>query len=131
MASDDEIPMPCISPSDVDIDVSRSGSNFGRAVAAAHHSPSRCLSSFSFLPGNMSFKLSRANSLGSSRTYTVSPSLAMLNYDDNSGTLEPQQPPHNLSSAHNANLNSPTIFNDADRDRDRDRRVGVWKSRAY
>ncbi|WRX16871.1 zinc finger protein [Theobroma cacao] len=128
-ASDDEMPMPCISSSDVDIGASRSGSSSGRAAAAAssaHHSPSRCLSGFSFLPGNVSFRLSRANSLGSSRAYPVSPtSIAMLNHDDNSGTVEPQQLPHNSSSARNANLHSPIIFNDADRDRDRDRRVGV------
>ncbi|XWS62298.1 hypothetical protein CRYUN_Cryun07bG0198400 [Craigia yunnanensis] len=119
------MPMPCISSSDVDVDVSRCGSSSGRAAAAAaHHSPSRCLSGFSFLPGNVSFRLSRGNSLGSSRAYPVSPtSLAMLNHDDNSGALEPQQLPHNPSSAHNANLHSPIIFNDADRDRDR--RVGV------
>ncbi|XVF13791.1 hypothetical protein REPUB_Repub08aG0238200 [Reevesia pubescens] len=126
-ASDDEMPTPCISSSDVDIDASRSGSSSsGRAAAAAaaHHSPSRCLSGFSFLPGNVSFRLSRANSLGSSGAYPASPtSLAMLNQDDNPGTLEPQQVPHNPSSAHNVSLHSPTIFNDADRDRDR--RVGV------
>ncbi|XP_022716538.1 uncharacterized protein LOC111275405 isoform X3 [Durio zibethinus] len=121
-ASDYEMPMSCISSSDVDIDVSRSGSSSGGAASAAHHSSSRCLSGFSFLPGNLSFRLSRANSLGSSRAYPVSPtSLAMLNHDDNSETLETQQLPHNPSSAHDANLHSPIIFND----RDRDRRVGV------
>ncbi|XVE99994.1 hypothetical protein REPUB_Repub03eG0248300 [Reevesia pubescens] len=132
-ASDDEMPMPCMSSNDIDIDVdgSRSGSSSGRATAAAHHSPSRCLSGFSFLPGNVSFRLRRANSLGSSRAYPVSPtSLAMLNPDHNPGTLEP---PQNSSSAHTVNLHSPIIFNDADRDRDidrdsdrdRNRRVGV------
>ncbi|XP_022736897.1 uncharacterized protein LOC111289824 isoform X2 [Durio zibethinus] len=125
-ASADEMPMPCISSSDIDRDASRSGSRSGRTAAAVNHSPSRCLSGFSFLPGDVSFRLGRANSLGSFRTYPVSPtSLAMLNRDDNSVTLEPQQLPHNSSSAHNANLHSPIIFNDADRDRDRDRRVGV------
>lgn len=118
--------MPCISSTNVDIDLSSSGSSSGRATAAAaHQSPSRCLSGFSFLQGNVSFRLSRANSLGSSTAYTVSPTnLSMSNHDDdNSGTLEPQQLPHNISSAHGANLHSPTIINDADRDRDR--RVGA------
>ncbi|XVE57255.1 hypothetical protein DITRI_Ditri04bG0076900 [Diplodiscus trichospermus] len=125
-ASDHEMPMPCISSTNVDIDVSRSDSSSGGSAAAVHHTPSQCLSSFSFLPGNVSFRLSRANSFGSSRAYPVSPtSAAMLNHDDNSGTLEPQQLPHNPSSAHNANLHSPVSLNNADRHGDSDRRVGV------
>ncbi|XVF52175.1 hypothetical protein PTKIN_Ptkin04bG0243800 [Pterospermum kingtungense] len=116
--SADERPMPCISSTEVDVDLSSSGSSSGRATAAANQSPSRCLSGFSFLPGNVSFRLSRANSLGSSRAYTVSPTtLSMLNHDENPGTLEPQQLPHNPSSAHDANLHSSIIINDADRDR--------------
>ncbi|XVE65430.1 hypothetical protein DITRI_Ditri07aG0179900 [Diplodiscus trichospermus] len=124
------MPMPCISSSVIDIDAPRRGSSSGRAPAAAapHHSPSRCLAGFSFLPGNVSFRLSRANSLGSSRACPASPtSLAMLSHDDDSRTLESQQRPYNSSSAHNANSHSPIIFSDADRGRDidRDRRIGV------
>ncbi|PPD70064.1 hypothetical protein GOBAR_DD33060 [Gossypium barbadense] len=47
-ASDYEMPLPCISFNGVDIDASRSGSSSGRATTAVHHSPSRCLSGFSF-----------------------------------------------------------------------------------
>ncbi|KAE8713750.1 hypothetical protein F3Y22_tig00110206pilonHSYRG00418 [Hibiscus syriacus] len=112
-ASDYEMPLPCMSSS--------GGSSSGRATTATvHHSPSRCLSGFSFLPGNVSFRLSRANSLGSSRAYPSS--LAILNPDDNSETFEerPQQLRQDNSSV---NLCSPVIFNDADTNRDR--RVGV------
>ncbi|KAK8626359.1 hypothetical protein V6N13_134008 [Hibiscus sabdariffa] len=118
-ASDYVMPLPSISSS--------GGSNSGRDTTAAlhdlHHSRSRCLSGFSFLPGNVSFRLSRANSLSSSSAYPAS--LAMLNPDDNSDTFEerPRQLPQNYSSS--VNLFSPVIFSDADADRDRDRRVGV------
>ncbi|GMJ16028.1 hypothetical protein HRI_005272000 [Hibiscus trionum] len=121
VAPDYEMPLPCIT--------SGGGSSSGRATTAApvHRSPSRCLSGFSFLPGNVSFRLSRANSLGSSRAYPTSPTI--LNPDDNSVTFEehPQQLPQNSSSSSSISLYSPVIFNggDADRDRDRDRRVGV------
>ncbi|TYH60726.1 hypothetical protein ES332_D08G315000v1 [Gossypium tomentosum] len=54
-ASDYEMPLPCISSNGVDIDASRSGSSSGRATTAVHHSPSRCLSGFSFFSGNISF----------------------------------------------------------------------------
>ncbi|PPD74932.1 hypothetical protein GOBAR_DD28154 [Gossypium barbadense] len=47
-ASDYEMPLPCISSNGVDIDASRSGSSSGRATTTVHHSPSRCLSGFSF-----------------------------------------------------------------------------------
>ncbi|KAK8676673.1 hypothetical protein V6N13_142243 [Hibiscus sabdariffa] len=110
-----EMQLPCIS--------SGGGSSSGRATTAAplHHSPSRCLSGFSFLPGNVSFRLNRANSLGSSRAYPTSP--AILNPDDSSDTFEehPQQIPQNSSSS--MSLYSPVIFNDGNTDRDR--RVGV------
>ncbi|KAE8679811.1 Profilin family protein [Hibiscus syriacus] len=90
-ASHDEMPTPC---------VTSGGSTSGAAATAAHHSPSRCLSGFSF-------RLSRGNSLESSAEYRVSPtSLSMLNRGDNSVTLEPQQPPRNSCS--------PIIVNDAD-----------------
>ncbi|KAG4206218.1 hypothetical protein ERO13_A03G000009v2 [Gossypium hirsutum] len=122
-ASGYEMPLPCISSNGVDIDASRSGSSSGRATTAVHHSPSRCLSGFSFFPGNISFRLSRANSLGSSRAYPVSPtSLTILNRDDNSETLEHRQFSPNSSSI---NLYSPLTFNDSDTDRERDRRDGV------
>ncbi|KAB2023193.1 hypothetical protein ES319_D06G000100v1 [Gossypium barbadense] len=54
-ASDYKMPLPCISSNGVDIDASRSGSSSGRATTAVHHSPSRCLSGFSFFLGNISF----------------------------------------------------------------------------
>nr|KJB46634.1 hypothetical protein B456_007G379500 [Gossypium raimondii] len=100
-ASDYEMPLPCISSNGVDIDASRSGSSSGRATTA----------------------LRRANSLGSSRAYPVSPpSLTILNRDDNFETLEHRQLSPNSSSI---NLYSPLTFNDSDTYRERDRRVGV------
>ncbi|KAJ6695695.1 RING/U-BOX SUPERFAMILY PROTEIN [Salix koriyanagi] len=77
--------MPCIS-SDVELDEwnqtsisntsSRTGSSSARAAAPTQSLtfPSRLLSRFSFIPGNVSFRLSRAASLGSSRAYHTHPS---------------------------------------------------------
>ncbi|GMJ12578.1 hypothetical protein HRI_004927000 [Hibiscus trionum] len=80
--------------------ITSGGSTSGAATTAAHHSPSRCLS-------GLSFQLRRGNSLGSSTECPVSPTnLSMLNRDDNSGTIEPQQPPRNSCS--------PIIVNDSD-----------------
>uniref|UniRef100_A0A6M2ERE1 RING-type domain-containing protein n=1 Tax=Populus davidiana TaxID=266767 RepID=A0A6M2ERE1_9ROSI len=71
---------PCIS-SDVELDEwnqasitntsSRTGSSSARAAAPTQSLtfPSRLLSRLSFIPGNVSFRLSRAVSLGSSRAY--------------------------------------------------------------
>ncbi|XP_061953393.1 E3 ubiquitin-protein ligase MBR1-like isoform X1 [Populus nigra] len=86
--------MPCIS-SDVELDEwnpasitntsSRTGSSSARAAAPTQSltSPSRFLSRFSFIPGNVSFRLSRAVSLGSSRGYPIhSTSLRMLDNED-------------------------------------------------
>ncbi|KAM3734430.1 hypothetical protein ACB098_10G014200 [Castanea mollissima] len=85
--------LPCLS-SDVDLDgwgqssvtstVSRTGSSSARASSTQSLNPSsRFLSRFSFIPGNISFRLSRATSLGSSRPYPVSStSLAILNDED-------------------------------------------------
>ncbi|CAL1386700.1 unnamed protein product [Linum trigynum] len=57
---------------------SRTASSSARAV-----SPSSFLSRFSFIPGNVSFRLSRATSLGSSRAYPIpSSTLGMLNDDE-------------------------------------------------
>ncbi|MBA0584189.1 hypothetical protein Gorai_015014 [Gossypium raimondii] len=92
-ASNEEMQLPLPTPC-----ISSGGSTSGAAVTAAHRSPSRCLSGISFLPGNLSFRFSRANSMGSSAE--------MLNPDDDSETLEPQQPPRNSCS--------PIIFNDSD-----------------
>lgn len=92
-ASNDEMQLPLPNPC-----ISSGGSTSGAAVTAAHRSPSRCLSGISFLPGNLSFRFNRANSMGSSAE--------MLNPDDDSETLEPQQPPRNSCS--------PIIFNDSD-----------------
>nr|XP_023923910.1 uncharacterized protein LOC112035309 isoform X5 [Quercus suber]POE96296.1 receptor likey region, transmembrane domain- and ring domain-containing protein 2 [Quercus suber] len=85
--------LPCLS-SDVDLDgwgqssvtstVSRTGSSSARASSTQSLNPSsRFLSRLSFIPGNISFRLSRATSLGSSRPYPVSStSLAILNDED-------------------------------------------------
>ncbi|KAA8527993.1 hypothetical protein F0562_035138 [Nyssa sinensis] len=72
----------CIS-SNIDLDewgqsslsdtVSRAGSSSSRAFSTQSLNPSGSfLSRFSFCPGNVSFRLSRATSLGSSRAYPVS-----------------------------------------------------------
>lgn len=62
----------------------RSGSSSARASSNQSLNPSsRFLSRFSFIPGNVSFRLSRATSLGSSRSYPLpSTSLAILNNED-------------------------------------------------
>ncbi|CAK7355905.1 unnamed protein product [Dovyalis caffra] len=86
--------MSCIA-SDVELDEwnqasitntsSRTGNSSARAAAPtqALTSPSRFLSRFNFIPGNVSFRLSRAVSLGSSRAYPIhSTSLRMLDSDD-------------------------------------------------
>ncbi|KAJ8754317.1 hypothetical protein K2173_002768 [Erythroxylum novogranatense] len=85
--------MPCIS-SNVDLDdwdqasirnnTSRTGSSSARAPSTqSWTSPSRFLSRFSFIPGNVSFRLNRATSLGSSRAYPVpSGNLRMFNDED-------------------------------------------------
>ncbi|KAG6635932.1 hypothetical protein I3843_11G077600 [Carya illinoinensis] len=63
---------------------SRTGSSSTRASSTQSLNPSsRFLSRFSFIPGNASFRLSRATSLGSSRSYPVSSStLSILNDED-------------------------------------------------
>lgn len=53
---------------------SRAGSSSTPASSTQSLNPSRFLSRFSLIPGNISFRLSRASSLGSSRAYPVSSS---------------------------------------------------------
>ncbi|KAH7514446.1 hypothetical protein FEM48_Zijuj11G0090400 [Ziziphus jujuba var. spinosa] len=62
----------------------RSGSSSARASSnQSLHPSSRFLSRFSFIPGNVSFRLSRATSLGSSRSYPLpSTSVTILNNED-------------------------------------------------
>ena len=85
--------LPCLSSND-DLDewgqvratntTSRTGSSSVRDSSTHSLNPSgRFLSRFSLIPGNVSFRLSRATSLGSSRSYPVtSTSLAILNDED-------------------------------------------------
>ncbi|XP_059442654.1 uncharacterized protein LOC132174919 isoform X1 [Corylus avellana] len=85
--------LPCLSSND-DLDewgqvratntTSRTGSSSVRDSSTHSLNPSgRFLSRFSLIPGNVSFRLSRATSLGSSRPYPVtSTSLAILNDED-------------------------------------------------
>ncbi|CAN0830280.1 hypothetical protein LINGRAHAP2_LOCUS1349 [Linum grandiflorum] len=60
------------------------GSSSGRAVPANQSltSPNSFLSCFSFIPGNVSFRLSRATSLGSSRAYPVASSTLRMPNDE-------------------------------------------------
>lgn len=85
--------MPCISSNveldgwdraDVAVPAPRAGSTSARASSLQSLNPSsNFLSRFSFFPGNVSFRLSRASSLGSSRSYPVSSTnLSMLNDED-------------------------------------------------
>ncbi|XP_062030602.1 uncharacterized protein LOC133746428 isoform X2 [Rosa rugosa] len=85
--------MPCISSNaelnewgDASITdtVSRTGPGSAQDSAAPSLNPSsRFLSRFSFVPGNVSFRLSRATSLGSAGSYPVSStSVTVLNNDD-------------------------------------------------
>ncbi|XP_004301769.1 PREDICTED: uncharacterized protein LOC101314385 isoform X1 [Fragaria vesca subsp. vesca] len=85
--------MPCIS-SNVELNewgdasindtVSRTDPSSAQDSATPSLNPSgRFLSRFSFVPGNVSFRLSRATSLGSSRSYPLSStSVTVLNNDD-------------------------------------------------
>lgn len=85
--------MPCISlnaePNEwghasITNTVSRTGSSSSQASAAPSLNPSSSfLSRINFIPGNVSFRLSRATSLGSSRSYPLSStSVTILNNED-------------------------------------------------
>ncbi|KAK3183480.1 hypothetical protein Dsin_030766 [Dipteronia sinensis] len=68
-------------------------STTGSSSARSSSNPSRFLSRFSFIPGNLSFRLSRATSLGSSRAYPVSPTnLSVLN-DEQDLSIVPSSGP--------------------------------------
>ncbi|XP_060957862.1 suppressor protein SRP40 isoform X4 [Cannabis sativa] len=74
--------IPCIS-SNANTSASTNGSSSAPASSITQNLSSRFLSRFSFIPGNMSFRLSRANSLGSSRSYPVSStSLGLMNNEE-------------------------------------------------
>ncbi|XP_043695988.1 E3 ubiquitin-protein ligase RLIM isoform X2 [Telopea speciosissima] len=85
--------VPCIS-SDSELDewgqeivtdtVSRAGSSSSRVASSRSLNSSSCFRSrFNFFPGNLSFRLSRAASLGSSRSYPLfSTSLTMSNTEE-------------------------------------------------
>lgn len=91
--AEESVEVPCIS-SNVELDgwsqagvavtAPRAGSTSARASSLQSLNPSsNFLSRFSFIPGNVSFRLSRANSLGSSRSYPMSSTnLSMLNDED-------------------------------------------------
>lgn len=85
--------MPCISPNvqmnewgqaSITDTASRTASSSAQPSASSTMNPSsRFLSRFSFIPGNVSFRLSRATSVGSSRSYPLSStSLTILNNED-------------------------------------------------
>lgn len=70
--------------------VSRTGSSSARALStSALTSQSSFLSRFNFLPGNMSFRLSRTASLGSSRAYGI-PSCSPQILNDEEVHLQPR-----------------------------------------
>ncbi|XP_065874397.1 E3 ubiquitin-protein ligase MBR1 isoform X2 [Euphorbia lathyris] len=63
--------------------VSRTGSSSARALStSASTSQSSFFSRFNFLPGNMSFRLSRTASLGSSRAYGIPSSSPQIQNDE-------------------------------------------------
>ncbi|XP_023552779.1 uncharacterized protein LOC111810315 isoform X1 [Cucurbita pepo subsp. pepo] len=90
--AEESLEMPCVS-SNVEFDgwdqagvavaaaAPRAGSTSARVSSLQSLNPSsNFLSRFSFIPGNISFRLSRASSLGSSRSFPVSSTnLSMLN----------------------------------------------------
>lgn len=105
----------------------------GSSSARSSSNPCRFLSRFSFIPGNISFRLSRAASLGSSRGYNT----------DEHGRSSSNFP-HNLEEIQNAarddgdgvgnnrvgiggNVCSPRVFNELDNvgSRVSDRRIGA------
>ena len=81
----DEI--PCIS-SDAEVsewgqaNIGHATSTIGSSSAQSTTPSNRFLSRFSLTPGNISFRLSRANSLGSLRSYPLSSTSLMLNNED-------------------------------------------------
>ncbi|KAL5860401.1 hypothetical protein ACOSQ4_001697 [Xanthoceras sorbifolium] len=69
-------------------------STTGSSSARSSSTPSRFLSRFSFIPGNLSFRLSRATSLGSSRAFPVSSTNLSVSNDDEEDDLRlPSGPP--------------------------------------
>ncbi|XP_068306276.1 uncharacterized protein [Pyrus communis] len=84
--------MPCISPNvqlnewgqaSITDTASRTASSSAQPSASSTMNPSsRFLSRFSFIPGNVSFRLSRATSLGSSRSYPLSSTSVTNNEDE-------------------------------------------------
>ncbi|XP_020989635.2 uncharacterized protein LOC110272379 [Arachis duranensis] len=80
---DDEMP-PNIDLDEWDHTASRTGSSSNHASSTQSLNPlSRFLSRFSFIPGNISFRLGRTTSLGSSRPCPVSSgSLTIFNSED-------------------------------------------------
>ncbi|XP_008451865.2 uncharacterized protein LOC103493025 isoform X2 [Cucumis melo] len=91
--AEESVEMPCISSNStlngwdqagVAVTAPRAGSTSARVTSLQSlNTSSNFLSRFSFIPGNVSFRLSRASSLGSSRSYPVSSTnLSMLN-DEN------------------------------------------------
>ncbi|XP_011653240.1 uncharacterized protein LOC101213468 isoform X2 [Cucumis sativus] len=95
--AEESVEMPCISSNatlngwdqaGVAVTAPRAGSTSARVSSLQSlNTSSNFLSRFSFIPGNVSFRLSRASSLGSSRSYPVSSTnLSMLN-DENEPPL--------------------------------------------
>ncbi|KAM1909342.1 hypothetical protein ACFX13_038111 [Malus domestica] len=84
--------MPCISPNvrltewgqaSITDTASRTASSSAQPSASSTINPSsRFLSRFSFIPGNVSFRLSRATSIGSSRSYPLSSTSVTNNEDE-------------------------------------------------
>ncbi|CAN0830276.1 hypothetical protein LINGRAHAP2_LOCUS1349 [Linum grandiflorum] len=93
------------------------GSSSGRAVPANQSltSPNSFLSCFSFIPGNVSFRLSRATSLGSSRAYPVASSTLRMPNDEEG--ICPHPGSANDESRQvwmDRHLHSPRVVNDLD-----------------
>ncbi|KAK0590915.1 hypothetical protein LWI29_033193 [Acer saccharum] len=95
-------------------------STTGSSSARSSSNPSRFLSRFSFIPGNLSFRLSRATSLGSSRAYPASSTnLSVLN-DEQDLSIVPSSGPSTRNF-----IDRIEIESQQDRDIDGTRVVGV------
>lgn len=99
VSSDKSDEIPCMPP-DIHINewnqtsisntASRIGSSSARAASTQSLNPSnRFLSRFSLIPGNISFRLSRTTSLGSSRPCPVSPATLTIFNDEDDLNLHP------------------------------------------
>lgn len=105
--------VPCISSNDELGEWGEASitSTTGSSSARSSSTPSRFLSRFSFVPGNISFRLSRATSLGSSRAYPDEQDLRLRPVPDNNNFLDRTEAPHRTSTQCHQDTSSHLLDN--------------------